>query len=59
MPMPGPVGVQLVNGTPRISGQDVLVQFETMGSADMVVCELGNYAVAEDCKCMQVTINIC
>ena len=50
--MPGPVGVQLVNETPKISGRVVLVDFVTMGPTDTVVCQLGNYAILEDCKCM-------
>lgn len=48
--MPGPVGVQFVNETPRIDGGNVLVNFVTMGSTDTVLCELGDYSVVEDCK---------
>ena len=49
-PMPGAVRVEFVNKTPRIIGRDVLVEFETMGTTDTVLCELGDYAVVEDCK---------
>lgn len=54
-PMPGAVGVEFVNKTPSIIGRDVLVEFMTMGTTDTVRCELGDYAVVEDCKCMQHT----
>ena len=50
MPMPGPVGVQLVNRTPNIDRGSVSVNFVTMGPTDTVNCELGDYRVVEDCK---------
>ena len=50
IPLPGPVGVQFVNETPQIDGSNVLVNFVTMGSADAVLCEFGDYSVVEDCK---------
>ena len=48
-PSPSPVGVQFVNGTPKIDRGRVLVNFVTMGSTDTLLCELGDYSVREDC----------
>lgn len=35
-PMPGPVGIQFVNETPKIDRGSVLVNFMTMGSIPIV-----------------------
>ena len=48
--MPGPVGVQFVKDTPKMNGREVSVEFVTTGSTDTVICQLGTYAVVEDCK---------
>ena len=55
VPMPGPVGVQLVNNTPMIDGGRIFVNFVTEGPTDTLLCELGDYSVVEDCKlyCLQ------
>ena len=48
--MPMPVDVRIVKETPKISGREVMVAFETSGPTDSVVCQLGDYSVVEDCK---------